>query len=488
MNSKEIMSKMYSKRDICEELGISSYKLNTYLEKIEQIYNIEFKQFHNFNGQEKNNQYTFNGISKELLILLLKNIDNYPANINNTKSTFNINDIDGKKYIEYIRGLMNDIDQIKNIHLKLDIISKDIFHDTIFWLKTGDDFEEKLQEIHSHINLFPLEKRYELKKQIFNAIDETIFNFHNQEYIRNHKTVDAEIAINKSNFNKYDFELNYELYQKSLIPQNSLLEKSSPFETSEFKSIDILIVDMLHKSKFVDNPTFQIEDTLGAQNKNNELKRNSLETISKIEDFYLMLKGKTNDLDELARKHVIKMNHRLMDRRKKIAPLYYKNIVNDINGKSSILKKINTMRYYKKRANKNKQLTTQILKTKFELEVLLTNLIFNKIYFDKTTLVQKEYFMYMVEDLNLLIRKLDGYIDSSVASKYFPDIQMKVFDITNQSTKKYTKIQREILNQISNNKSSNPLDRKFYIYTLTDSYKKELRKFRKLSKKNRRKT
>ncbi|WP_414055564.1 DUF6038 family protein [Macrococcus equi] len=488
MNSKEIMSKMYSKRDICKELGISSYKLNTYLKQIEQIYNIDFKQFHNFNGLEKNNQYTFNGISMELLIILLKNIENHPASINGNKSTFNANDINGKKYTEFIRGIMNDIDQIKNIHLKVNINSKDIYHDTIFWLTSGNDFEKKLQEIHCHINHFPLEKKYELKKQIFNAIDETIFNFHNQEYIRNHKTVDPEIAINKSNFNKYDFELNYELYQKTLIPENSLLEKESPFETSEFKSIDILIVDMLLKSKFVDNPTFQIENTLGAQNKNNEFKRYSLETISKIDDFYLMLQGKTHDHDELVREHIIKMNHCLIDRTKKIIPLYYKNTVNDINGKSSILKKINTMRYYKKRANKNKQLTTQILKTKFELEVLLTNLIFNKIYFDKTTLVPKEYFMYMVEDLNLLIRKLDGYVDSSVASKYFPDIQMKVFDITNQSTKKYTKIQREILNQISNNISSNPLDRKFYIHTLTDNYKKELRKFRKLSEKNRRKT
>ena len=39
------------------------------------------KIFHNYKGQDKNNQYTFNGVAKEL-IKVLKSVDYYPVDIN----------------------------------------------------------------------------------------------------------------------------------------------------------------------------------------------------------------------------------------------------------------------------------------------------------------------------------------------------------------------------------------------------------------------
>lgn len=40
------------------------------------------KIFHNYKGQDKNNQYTFNGVAKELIKVLLKSVDYYPVDIN----------------------------------------------------------------------------------------------------------------------------------------------------------------------------------------------------------------------------------------------------------------------------------------------------------------------------------------------------------------------------------------------------------------------
>lgn len=474
----KVLDKMYSKKDIYEELKISSYTLNLKLEKLEKFYNIDFKQFHNFNGEEKNNQYTFNGISKELLIVLLKNIDNLPLNQSNNKNSFNTNDINGDEYIKFIRGIMKDIDKINILPLKIDIISKDIFQNTLQWLQTGDAFEQKLQEIYSHMNQFSVEKKIELQKQIFKVIDETIYNFHLQEYVEQRKTVDSEIPINKKAYKKVQ-EIDYDLYEKSLIPIDSPLENSQPFETTEYKSIDLLIAEMLIKSKFVDNPALEIEDKEGAQNKNRDFKRNSIKALAKMTDYKLMQAGKTYDHDEFLRKYLLMMSSHLVSRKKNLKTLSYVHKIHTAEKKSSILKKINIMKFYRRRANQNMKLTEQILKTKYELEKLHSFLISINMNFSESILIPKEYFMYMIEDLNLFLKKIDGYIDPDTVSKYYPNIQMKITNKPNAFTKRYVKIQREIFEELSEHIPSSDTNNIFHINIITNSYKKELKKFRK---------
>ncbi|PKE50751.1 DUF6038 family protein [Macrococcoides caseolyticum] len=473
----KVLDKMYSKKDIYEELKISSYALNLKLEKLEKFYNIDFKHFHNFNGEEKNNQYTFNGISKELLIVLLKNIDNLPLNQSNNKKSFNTNDINGAEYIKFIRGIMKDIDKIDILPLKIDIISKDIFQNTLQWLQTGDAFEQKLQEIYSHMNQFSVEKKIELQKQIFKAIDETIYNFHLQEYVEQRKTVDSEIPINKKAYKKVQ-EIDYDLYEKSLIPIDSPIESSQLFETTEYKSIDLLIVKMLINSKFVDNPALEIEKKYGAQNKNRELKRTSINALAKMTDNKLMHAGKTYDYDEFLREYLLRMSSHLVSRKEKLKSFSYVNKIYAAEKKSSILKKIKIMKFYRRRANQNVALTEQILKTKYELEKLHSFLIYNKMNFSKSILIPKEYFMYMIEDINLILKKIDGYIDPEIVSKYYPNIQMKITNRPIVFTKRYLKIQRKIIEELSKNIPSNNRNRIFHINIITNSYKKELENFR----------
>lgn len=82
MPSDDIVKKLYSKEDIRIELGLTPHSFNKKINMISMIFKIDMKTFHNFNGQNKNNQYTFNGVSKELIKVLLKSIDYYPIDIN----------------------------------------------------------------------------------------------------------------------------------------------------------------------------------------------------------------------------------------------------------------------------------------------------------------------------------------------------------------------------------------------------------------------
>ena len=52
------------------------------METIAKLFKIDMKIFHNYKGQDKNNQYTFNGVAKELIKVLLKSVDYYPVDIN----------------------------------------------------------------------------------------------------------------------------------------------------------------------------------------------------------------------------------------------------------------------------------------------------------------------------------------------------------------------------------------------------------------------
>ena len=40
------------------------------METIAKLFKIDMKIFHNYKGQDKNNQYTFNGVAKELIKVL----------------------------------------------------------------------------------------------------------------------------------------------------------------------------------------------------------------------------------------------------------------------------------------------------------------------------------------------------------------------------------------------------------------------------------
>ncbi|HDA5369321.1 TPA: hypothetical protein O5I82_002809, partial [Staphylococcus aureus] len=79
MSSNEIVKKLYSKEDIRIELELTPHKFKKRMETITKLFKIDMKIFHNYKGQDKNNQYTFNGVAKELIKVLLKSIDYYPV-------------------------------------------------------------------------------------------------------------------------------------------------------------------------------------------------------------------------------------------------------------------------------------------------------------------------------------------------------------------------------------------------------------------------
>lgn len=113
MTSDDIVKTLYSKEDIRTELGFSSYKFNKNMNMIIKLFKIDMKKFHDYKGQDRNNQYTFNGVAKELIKVLLKSVDYYPVDITSkgfkqngkTKKEI-IDNIDTSSYMMYIHQLM----------------------------------------------------------------------------------------------------------------------------------------------------------------------------------------------------------------------------------------------------------------------------------------------------------------------------------------------------------------------------------------------
>lgn len=54
----KVIDKLYSKEDIRLELGLTSHIFNKRMDTVIKLFKIDMKKFHNFKGQEKNNQYT----------------------------------------------------------------------------------------------------------------------------------------------------------------------------------------------------------------------------------------------------------------------------------------------------------------------------------------------------------------------------------------------------------------------------------------------
>src|SRR5699024_9654322 len=236
MPSDDIVKKLYSKEDIRLELDLTTHSFNKKINMISTIFKIDMKTFHNFNGQNKNNQYTFNGVSKELIKVLLKSIDYYPIDINskdfkkNGPSKRNIIDnIDQSLYIDYISQLMKSINEIEYNRLKAYIQTKDAYQNTMSWLTMGEAFRKKEFELNQFMEALPIYKRIELQNEVLHSIDETIFRFLSKERRENliHKNDELEKYKNSILEGKQvnrDYELNYLLYKQSQIPLGSLLK------------------------------------------------------------------------------------------------------------------------------------------------------------------------------------------------------------------------------------------------------------------------
>ncbi|MCG7797081.1 DUF6038 family protein [Staphylococcus epidermidis] len=172
---------------------------------------------HDFKGESKNNQYTFNGVGKELLVVLLKSVEYYPIDINSKKFKTQpkkdiIEEISSTDYTLYISKLIEAINEIKYKRLTAHIKMSDVFQKTKSWFDIGNTFRKKEQEI------------YQLKTTIHKNAGVNLGKLLDHQLIKNDKTWDIIEFYLKEKAWK-----NSKLMERSNIPSVLYYYKNNKF-------------------------------------------------------------------------------------------------------------------------------------------------------------------------------------------------------------------------------------------------------------------
>ena len=436
MPSDDIVKKLYSKEDIRLELGLTPHKFNKKMETIAKLFKIDMKIFHNYKGQDKNNQYTFNGVAKELIKVLLKSIDYYPVDINSKAFKQNgkskkemIENINSSSYMKYIYQLMKSINEIQYKRLIADIHMKDVYQNTKAWLNIGESINKKEQELYQYMTTLPLHKRVELQNEVLKSIDETIFQFLAKEHRNNQIEENNELeaytkAIKEGRNPKNDYELNHLLYKKNQLPLDSLIKDIWDYEETEYTELDWLIADMLKRSQRADS------NFIESLEKKNKLRKNIhkdyIKSLSKLIDHELVKNNRKWDVAEFYKNQQFWNNSTLRRSSQNFGILYYKkNMLHTMN-QSNIIKKIKIIEANIESANKQPSYLDFFLQAKFDLERLESELMkysINPKYFNK---INSDYVRYAIEDVHNAIIKIDRYISTDEVKLNYSNVQMVV--------------------------------------------------------------
>ncbi len=482
MPSDDIVKKLYSKEDIRLELGLTPHKFNKKMETIAKLFKIDMKIFHSYKGQDKNNQYTFNGVAKELIKVLLKSVDYYPVDINSKKFKQNgkskkemIENIDNSSYMKYIYQLMKSINEIQYKRLIADIHMKDVYQNTKAWLNNGESINKKEQELYQYMTILPLHKRVELQNEVLKSIDETIFQFLAKEHRNNQIEENNELeaytkAIKEGRNPKNDYELNHLLYKKNQLPLDSLIEDIWDYEETEYTELDWLIADMLKRSQRADS------NFIESLEKKNKLRKNihkdSIKSISKLIDHELVKNNRKWDVAEFYKNQQFWNNSTLRRSSQNFGILYYKkNRLHTMN-QSNIIKKIKIIEANIESANKQPSYLDFFLQAKFDLERLESELMkysINPKYFNK---INSDYVRYAIEDVHNAIIKIDRYISNDKVKLNYSNVQMVV---RNEITEQGSYFVTQALNTLSKVEESGYSFDNFMVGPFVEDFKKQLK-------------
>lgn len=491
MPSDDIVKKLYSKEDIRLELGLTPHKFNKKMETIAKLFKIDMKIFHNYKGQDKNNQYTFNGVAKELIKVLLKSIDYYPVDINSKAFKQNgkskkemIENINSSSYMEYTYQLMKSINEIKYKRLIADIHTKDVYQNTKAWLSIGESINKKEQELYQYMTPLPIHKRVELQNEVLKSIDETIFQFLAKEHRNNQIEENNELeaytkAIKEGRNPKNDYELNHLLYKKNQLPLDSLIKDIWDYEETEYTELDWLIADMLKRSQRADS------NFIESLEKKNKLRKNihkdSIKSISKLIDHELVKNNRKWDVAEFYKNQQFWNNSTLRRSSQNFGTLYYKkNRLHTMN-QSNIIKKIKIIEANIESANKQPSYLDFFLQAKFDLERLESELMkysINPKYFNK---INSDYVRYAIEDVHNAIIKIDRYISNDKVKLNYSNAQMVV---RNEITEQGSYFVTQALNTLSKVEEFGYSFDNFMVGPFVEDFKKAIKNRRFGSKKD----
>ena len=478
-----VIDKVYSKEDIRLELNLTTHAFNKRMNTITKLFKIDMKKFHDFKGESKNNQYTFNGVAKELLVVLLKSVEYYPIDINSKKFKTQpkkdiIEEISSTDYTLYISKLIEAINEIKYKRLTAHIKVSDVFQKTKAWFDIGNTFRKKEQEIYQFMETLPLNKRVNLQNEILKSIDEEIFKFimkeeKNQQIEKQNEVENYKKAIISGKNPKNDYELNYLIYKTSLLPINTVIKDEWDFERTEHEELDWFIADLLNHS--------QRASSLHAEKveNNNQLKttihKNAGANLGKLLDHQLVKNDKTWDIIEFYLKEKSWKNSKLIERSNIPSVLYYYKSNKFLKKQLSVVKKIKTIDAHLENANKLPKYIPLLLQVKFDLEKIQSELIKYSTNLNHVGQLDKNYNHYIIEDIHTAIQIIDKYLSKEVVRKKYPKLQM----VIRNDIKDYGKIFINKTNKITCNSLVNNEEYEGLLITpLVEKFKYSLKKRR----------
>lgn len=482
MSSNEIVRKLYSKEDIRIELELTPHKFNKKMDTISNLFKIDMKNFHNYKGQDINNQYTFNGVAKELIKVLLKSVDYYPVDINSKNFKQNgkskkemIENINASSYMEYTYQLMKSINEIKYKRLIADIHMKDVYQNTKAWLSIGESINKKEQELYQYMTSLPLHKRIELQNEVLKSIDETVFQFmakehRNTQIKENNELEEYTNAIKEGKYSKKDYELNHLLYKKNEIPLDSLIKDVWDYDQTEYMELDWLIADMLKRSQRADSNFIESLDKKNKLRKN--IHKESIKSISKLIDHELVKNNRKWDVTEFYKNQQFWNNSTLRRSSQNFGILYYnKNRLHTMN-QSNIIKKIKIIEANIESANKQPSYLDFFLQAKFDLERLESELMkysINPKYYNK---INSDYVRYAIEDVHNAIIKIDRYISNDKVKVNYSNAQMVV---RNEIIEQGSYFVTQALNTLSKVEESGYYFDNFMVGPFVEDFKKAIK-------------
>lgn len=170
---------MRNKRDLEDALGLTSKQLENKLERVFKLYDIEKLLFKE--NEEVNSAYQFTEKSFNLLIVLIKSLENYP--LESTLKKMHDEDLNqkrqrsitAKELTEFNENLINAIEVMPDIQTKASILMSSVYEKTVLETVLLPMLEEKFSELIVATTTLNKGAMIEFTKYLIQMFDEGIY-------------------------------------------------------------------------------------------------------------------------------------------------------------------------------------------------------------------------------------------------------------------------------------------------------------------------
>lgn len=170
---------MKNKRDLEAALGLTSKQLENKLERVFKLYDIEKLLFKE--NEEVNSAYQFTEKSFNLLIVLIKSLENYP--LESTLKKMHDEDLNqkrqrsitAKELTEFNENLINAIEVMPDIQTKASILMSSVYEKTVLETVLLPMLEEKFSELIVATTTLNKGAMIEFTKYLIQMFDEGIY-------------------------------------------------------------------------------------------------------------------------------------------------------------------------------------------------------------------------------------------------------------------------------------------------------------------------